>query len=145
MKKVLVYGRSGGFFRGDRSLIPSDEEIVAWGNSSPERATSFCGKRVDGLEVLSPDEIKNRHDEFDLIYIANGYINAGKIMWNLCTSDTGNKVPAEKIRLLSLDHESEKNISFQTTDDNCILVTIGRVKIKETSVNDAKLIPEIFL
>lgn len=95
MKTAIVYGH-GQYFFANRYRIPNDVKITAWGNSDTELSTVHCGKLVEGMEVLSPEEIKARENEFDQIWIGTDYHFADEIYDILCQHG----VDKNKIRAL---------------------------------------------
>jgi len=56
-QKVILYGY-GSFIENNMALIPNNLEVIAYGYSDTERATSFSGQLFKNKEILHPKEIK---------------------------------------------------------------------------------------
>lgn len=142
MKKAILYG-IGNFFRYRKYLLPKDIQIVAYGNSSENKASSQSGKLIDGIPILSPKEIEKA--EYDILVICTDVAISDEIFVKLRAYD----IDPTKIRLLYREHplmysNELKEWEYKINKDWSISTKIGDLRLLERWGTDFITISEVF-
>lgn len=137
MKKTIIYG-TGEYYHGNRHKLPDDIEIAAYADSTAERATSRTGGLIDGLRILSPDELTG--EQFDVLYICTDYRNGNRIYLRL--AETG--IDMKKVRFLNREDVLHCGWDYEVQDDKSIISTIGNIRVRERFITDFDIVSEIF-
>lgn len=137
MKKAIIYG-TGEYFRKYKYKLSDDIEIIAYADSVMERATSHTGNLLDGLRILSPDELAE--EVFDVLYICTDYINGNRIYLRLTETD----IDMKKVRFLNRMDTLDVQWDYQIQDDKSIISQIGDIRIREKFLTDFDVVTEIF-
>lgn len=147
MKKAIIYGL-GQFLNEHQEYIPSDIDVVGFGDKSVARVTSQTNQRftlngsIQDKVVYHLSELKEV--DFDLIYIATDWLNAGQILTDLVRVG----VPGSKIRFLFRE-EFKDRWKYEIDDDrihDTIFVKNNEIRIDESldSSTDFNIISETF-
>lgn len=140
MRKIIVYG-TGEYYRNNKNKLPSDTQIVAYGDSNCNNATSITGKLFNGKEILTPEEFIRA--EYDYIYICTSYTAGNRIFQNL----KKHNIDIKKIRFLNridvLDEDG--GWVYEAADDESIISMIGNVRIREKYLTDFDIVAEVFV
>lgn len=141
--KTILYG-IGTYYNSHKHLLPDEIEIIAYGNSAPEKATSYTGAGIGGVPVLSLDEISE--SEYDLIYICTDHYLSGTIF----DSFKGKKVPPQKIRFLCREDEilfpgyQKCKWDYSIEDDYTIVNAFNDIIVLEREGSDHEVVAEVF-
>ena len=138
MKRAVIYG-TGKYYLNNRNKLPNDIEIIAYADSSAERATSHSGKVFNDLKILLPDELPE--EDFDVLYICTDYINGNRIYMRL--KDTG--IDMKKVQFLNRIDTLENGWDYEIQDDKSIISKIGNVRVRERFLTDFDIVTEIFV
>jgi len=137
MKKTILYG-IGDYYKNNRHMLPDDIDVIAYGDSSKDKATSCTGALLNGKPVLLPEEIEKT--EFDLLYICTDYYFGYTIYQHLIMFN----IPAGKIRFLNRINAVKGGWKYTVQEDGSILSTLGKVKIRERERTDFDIAAEVF-
>lgn len=137
MERVILYG-IGEYYRNHKHLLPKDMEVIAFGDSMEEKATSHTGKLMDGRPVLTPAEIEK--EAFDILYICPDY-NAGNRIYQYLRQFN---IPGSKIRFLNRINAVKGGWEYVVQEDKSIVSSIGPIKIRERMLADFDNVAEVF-
>lgn len=137
MKKAVIYG-IGEYYECHKHKLPDDIEIVAYADSSSEKATSHTGNLINGLRMLSPDELAG--EEFDVLYICTDYINGNRIYLRLKETD----IDMKKVRFLNRIDALGDQWDYEVQEDKSIISKIGNIRVRERFLTDFDIVTEIF-
>lgn len=135
--KSIIYG-TGKYFLDNAWLLPDDIEIVAFADSSKEKATSVSGKTFEGKKVLLPSEFSGI--DYDNIFICTSNYNAINIFENLDAQG----IDVTKVRFLSRIGVTDEEWKYSILPDHTIMSKIGDIQIHEKTRTDMDIIYEIF-
>ena len=137
MERVILYG-IGEYYKNHKHLLPKDMEVIAFGDSAEEKATSHTGRFMDGRPILSPAEIEK--EAFDSLYICPDFHAGNRIYHYLQQFD----IPVGKIRFLNRINTVKEGWEYAIQEDKSIVSSIGQIKIRERMLADFDNVAEVF-
>jgi FkbM family methyltransferase len=135
--KSIIYG-TGKYFKENRNKLPENVDIVAYGDSSREKATSYTGIQFEGKDVLMPEEFSKV--DYDCVWICTDYHLGHRLFRHLM--DVG--IDAHRVRFLNRIDAIDEGWSYEG-GEKCIISTIGNVRIRERYVTDFDITCEVFV
>lgn len=137
MYSTILYG-IGEYYQRHKNLLPKDIEIIAYGDSDEQKATSYTGNLLEEKPILAPQEIAGIN--FDSLYICTDFKAANEIYHFLLKFN----IAHEKIRFLYRIDAVDGGWKYNIQKDGSIISAFGQVKIREKTYSDFEVVEEVF-
>jgi hypothetical protein len=125
-QKSIIYGL-GDYLKDNEDLLPNNIEIIGYGYSDTNRATSNSGSLLNGKEIYTPDEIKEilQSETEVIVYICSGPRTSLDIFYLLMSK----KINLKNIRFIDESRALGFSLKKVITDDNILSIKMDNKEV----------------